>query len=285
MARIATLLFVALCSAAALAAGMGLEIITLQHKQSSEVLPTIRPFLADGATASGMNEKLFLKTTPANAAEIRRLLASIDREAKRLIVRVSQNRDAVSTGRGAELSGDVALGKNVRIIQPPSGRGGGQVEIRRGDSVIAGRVLDSRSASTGSGSQSVQVVEGGRAFIQISTSVPIPLRQVIVGPQGTVVTDSVVYRDIGNGFYVEPHVAGERVTLEISQNADSPGGHGPGSATVQRLATTVSGRLGEWIALGGIDQDSSSERRGTSSLSTRDLRERRGIWLIVEEAP
>lgn len=265
MARIVALFFAALLSAAAVAAEMRLEIITLQHRQASEVLPTIRPFLDPGATATGMNEKLFLKTTRANAAEIRRLLASMDRATKRLIVRVTQNREAASAGRGAGVSG--------------------QVEIRRGDSVIAGHVLDTRSASAGSGTQSVQVVEGGRAFIQIGSSVPIPLRQVIVGPQGAVVTDSVVYRDIGSGFYVEPHVVGERVTLEISQNADSPGRAGPGSANLQRLATTVSGRLGEWIALGGVNQDTAGETRGTTTLSTRDLRERRGIWLIVEEAP
>ena len=104
---------------------------------------------------------------------------------------------------------------------------------------------------------------------------------MVVGPGGAVVSESVVYRDIGQGFYAEPRLAGDRVTLEISQQADSPGGYG--SVNTQRLATTVSGRLGEWIELGGSGRQAAGNERGTLSLSTSDVRESRSIWLMVEE--
>jgi type II secretory pathway component GspD/PulD (secretin) len=143
--------------------------------------------------------------------------------------------------------------------------------------------VETRSTRTASAAQSVQVVEGGRAYINVGQSLPMPLRQVVVGPGGAMVTDSVVYRDIGQGFYAEPRVVGDRVTLEISPQFDTPGNAGYGSANTQRVSTTVSGRLGEWIELGGSGQQASGGNRGNLSVGTSDVRDNRSIWLLVEE--
>lgn len=271
----------------AAAAEMHLQILQLRSRQAAEVLPMLQPFLEPGATLTGTNDKLFLKTTPDNAAEIRRLLESLDRPAKNLIVRISQNRDTVIGNRGAGASASIGLGSNARVIQTERRRnsGGEVIEIRRGESSITARAYDQHSVDSGRGTQSVQVIEGGRAMIQVGVSLPIPLRQVIVGPRGPVFTDVVVYRDIGQGFYVEPRLLGDRVSVEISQQADSPAAFGTGSANVQRLATTVSGRLGEWIPLGGSDLAASGERDASNATATRQTSEHRGFWLRVEEAP
>jgi hypothetical protein len=111
---------------------------------------------------------------------------------------------------------------------------------------------------------------------------PLPLQQMVVTPAGVVVSRTVVYRDIGTGFYAEPHLAGDTVTLDISPTHDTPGAL-PGSANIERLSTTVSGRLGEWIALGGTVQDTSDDKAGTLRYGTRNTRETHRIWLKVEE--
>ena len=111
------------------------------------------------------------------------------------------------------------------------------------------------------------------------------MRQVVLGPGGAVVSETAEYRDVGRGFYAEPRVRGDRVSVDISQQSDAPGRRGDASIQVQRLSTTVSGRLGEWLQLGGTGQDASSRRQGTLSLSTSEVRESRGIWLMVEELP
>ena len=165
-------------------------------------------------------------------------------------------------GPPGTLNGSGSLGRS----------GGGSVQIQRGGSSVTTEIVDTRSSSAG---QMVQVMEGGRAFIQMGQSVPVPLRQAVLGPNGVVVTESTVYRDLGQGFYAEPHLAGDRVTLEISPQNDTPGSYGPGSANIQRLSTTVSGRLGEWIALGGMGQESSGRDRANSTLSTQDVRDNR----------
>jgi type II secretory pathway component GspD/PulD (secretin) len=117
----------------------------------------------------------------------------------------------------------------------------------------------------------------------VGQSLPLPLRQVVLGPNGAVVTDSTVYRDIGQGFYAAPRLAGDRITLEISPQFDTPGNQGYGSVNTQRISTTVSGRLGEWIELGGSGQQTGGRERGNLSVGTSEVRDNRSVWLLVEE--
>jgi type II secretory pathway component GspD/PulD (secretin) len=245
-----------------------MEIIPLKNRTVDQVMPVIRPLVEPGGALSGMNNQLILRASRKNREEIKQALAALDTPARTLIIRVTQNRDAAMNRSGAEAFGSVG-NDHVRVTQSPTGvaSGGGTVVVRRGDSVVGGQVVETRSTRTASAAQSV----------------PLPMRQVVVGPGGAIVTDSVVYRDIGQGFYAEPRLAGDRVTLEISPQFDTPGNTGYGSANTQRLSTTVSGRIGEWIELGGSGQQAAGSNRGNLSVGTSDVRDNRSVWLLVEE--
>lgn len=261
-----------------------LEIIDLRGRTAEQVLPQLRPFVEPGGTISGMNNKIFIRASAANRQQIRELLAAIDRPPRRLVISVRQDADSTATARGGEVSGRVSSG-GTTIESRRTVVGGAGVEVRRGGDVVRGQVYDSRSAGSERVAQQVQVVEGGRAFINVGTSVPVPLRQVVVGPGGAVVSESVVYRDLGTGFSAEPQLAGDNVTLTISPTHDTPGAYGPGSANIQRLTTTVSGRLGEWIDLGGSVEERAGESSGTLRYSTRGGSTGRRVQLKVEELP
>lgn len=239
-----------------------LEVIQLKSKSVEQVLPVLLPLVEPGGTLTGMNNQLFLRASPRNRADIKKALAAIDTPTRRLIIRVSQNRQAEDSARGGEASGQVVLGSTRR-------------------SNVEARGWDTKSVRGESAAQMVQTVEGGQAFIQVGRSLPIPMRQVVIGPGGAVVNETVVYQDVGRGFYAVPRLNGERVTLDISQQAASQGGYG--SINSQRLSTTVSGRLGEWIELGGSGRQASGNQSGALSLSTSDARDNRSIWLMVEE--
>lgn len=241
-----------------------LEVIELKGKTVDQVLPVLRPLLEPGGTLSGMNNQLFLKASPRNRGEIKRALAAIDTPTRQLIIRVSQSREAENSQRGAEASGQVVLGSTNRL---------------RGEATV----WDSRSGRRESAGQMVRTLEGSQAFIQVGRSLPVPMRQIIIGPGGAIINETTAYQDIGQGFYAVPRLNGDRVTLEISQHADTPGYLGRGSVNTQRLTTTVSGRLGEWIELGGTGRQSDNRQSGTLSLSTSDIRDQRSIWLKVEE--
>ena len=245
-------------------AAQQLEIIELKSQTVDQVLPILLPLVEPGGTLSGTNNQLFLRASPKNRAEIKRALAAIDKPMRRLIIRVAENRQAEDAERGGAANGQVVLGSTRR-------------------SNVEARVWDTKSVRGESAGQMVQTVEGGQAFIQIGRSLPIPMRQVVIGPGGAVINESVLYRDVGRGFYATPRLNGNRVTLDITQQADRPAGYGRGTIDTQRLSTTVSGRLGEWIELGGGGRQATGNQSGTLSLSTSDARDNRSIWLMVEE--
>ena len=261
-----------------------MEIIPLKNRTVDQVMPVIRPLVEPGGALSGMNNQLILRASRKNRDEIKQALAALDTPARQLVIRVTQNRDAVMNRSGAEAFGSVG-NDHVRVTQSPTGvaAGGGTVVIKQGSSAVGAQVVETRSTRTASAAQSVQVVEGGRAFINVGQSVPLPMQQVVLGPGGAIVTNTTVYRDIGQGFYAEPRLAGDRVTLEISPQFDTPGNAGYGSVNTQRVSTTVSGRLGEWIELGGSGQQAAGTNRGNLSVGTSDVRDNRSIWLLVEE--
>ena len=248
-----------------LAVAQQMEIIELRSKTAEQVLPALLPLVEPGGTLTGMNNQLFLKASPRNRADIKRALAAMDTPSRRLIIRVTENRQAESSDRGAAASGQVVLGST-----------------RRAD--VGATVWDTKSVRGERAGQMVQTIDGGQAFIQIGRSLPLPMRQLIVGPGGAIVNETVVYRDIGRGFYASPRVNGQRVTLEISQQSESlEGNHPRAGISQQRLSTTVSGQLGEWIELGGGGRQSAGNQGGSFSISTSDARDNRAIWLMVEE--
>jgi len=261
-----------------------LEIINLKSRTAEQVLPQLRPFVEPGGTLSGMGNQIFLRASDANRRQIKDLLAAIDRPPRRLLITVRQDADRTAMARGGEVSGRVSSG-GTAIESRRTVIGGAGVEVRRGDDVVRGQVYDSRSAGSEQVAQQIQVVEGGKATINVGTSVPVPLRQVVTTPAGVIVSDTVVYRDLGTGFTAEPQLSGQIITLTISPTHDTPGSQGPGSANVQRLTTTVSARLGEWMDIGGSVEQRAGEESGTLRYSTRGGSSGRRVQLKVDELP
>jgi hypothetical protein len=105
----------------------------------------------------------------------------------------------------------------------------------------------------------VQTIDGGRAAIMVGQSLQMPMRQRVFTPAG-VLSETLVQRDLGSGFIAVPQLNGERVTIEISPRDDTPGRQ-PGTINTQQLVTTVSGRLGEWLELGGSVTEHGRQRR------------------------
>jgi len=232
------------------ALAQGLEIIQLKSRPADQVLPVIQPLLAAGGSASGSGFQLFVRTTPANLAQIRQVIASLDRAARQLVISVRQ--DASGQGARTELNG--------------------------------ARVLSSGGASRDNLGQQVRTQEGVAAYVAAGSSDPLAARSVTRQGNRTTVQESIVQRDISSGFYVTPRINGDTVFLDISAQRDTPADRGTGSANTSRISSTVSGRLGEWIELGGSSRAAVLDNRGTGSvLSTSDAAAR-SVYVRVEEA-
>lgn len=268
------------------AAAGELEIINLRHRSAEDVLPVIRPLLEKDDVASGMNYQLILRTSPQNLEQVKKLLESIDVAPRRLKITVLQNADSETVARLTGVSGDIGLSREARVAVPDSGGSGGlNVELGQGQDRLKARVSSARALEDEHNTQQLQVLEGNRALVRGGQSVPVPQRQVIQGPWGTRVIDSVQYQEIGSGFYVLPRVNGDRVTLEISTQNDAlvPDGGDYPVMRVQQASSTLSGRLGEWMEVGGLGQQKDHDNSTLSTRGTSRIGEQRKVLIRVEE--
>lgn len=265
-----------------LAANTIIEVIQLKYRNAEQVLPIIRPLVDKEGAITGMNNQLIIRTTPRNLEQIKAIVAQIDTRPRKLMITVKQNARLEDQDTGAGVSGNIRLGKEAGLsvkgtkVHP-------NVEIRQGRSALGVDVHSTRSISDDASTQKIQVLEGYPAFIQVGSAIPLPQQTIISNGPNTTITNSVTYQDVTTGFNVIPRLQGDQVTLEIQPRKNTLGQGG--SINVQEASTIVSGRLGEWIEIGGIGQERNQESSGTV-YSTRSVSSRSGsILLKVEELP
>lgn len=285
--RLPALLF---CLTAGMAAAQTqVEVIPLRYGNGEQVLPVIRQLLGRESSVSTFQNQLVIRATPAELAEVKRVLASLDAPPRRLLITVRQDVSGESNRREAEISGSIG-NENARVTVPGSrSREGGNVVLREGDDRLRARVVESRLSGSSAGTQSIQVLEGRSAFIRTGESRPVSNRQVVRtfvnGQPVDRVVESTDYRTADTGFYVLPRVQGSVVTLDIDPQRESFNNDRRGTVSVQRASTTVSGRLGEWITIGGIDESRSDERSTLLGRGSTQSSERSGVQVKVEELP
>lgn len=277
--------FIALLSLLAafgLAAEVVFEIIELRHRTPEELLPVLRPLVEPEGTIGAAQNKLVVRAPRENLRELRKLVAQLDTPPRQLLVTVRQDSQRDSTTRATGVAGKGKFG-DVTVDVPPSvdpslpgigvGTPDAAVELRGGR-------RDTQASN--SGDQQLRVMDGREAVIHVGQAVPYTTKSV--GPGG-MVTVHTELREVLTGFVVRPRVQGDRVTLDVSPQQESLDPGSGGAINVSRLSTSISGRLGEWIDLGAVVQQGSSQTRGNFSRSQTDSDSHQQVWVKVEVLP
>ncbi len=249
-----------------------MEIIELKARTVGEVIPIIKPLVEPNGTVTGMNNQLIIRAKPEQIAEVRRVLASIDRPARKLIIYVRHGATHDLDRDGVRADINAKLGKHTTIttgrsIRPESAR------------------ISVRSSSTNSqlnATQHIQALEGRPAFIATGKSVPINEQTTYIAGGVMQQQNTVRYRDVTTGFYVTPHLHGSQVTLNISPHMERQGSiHG--TYDITEADTTVRGKIGEWISIGGISNRVDSQDSDILRRSQTSGHDQHSIQLLVEE--
>jgi hypothetical protein len=201
------------------------------------------------------------------------------------VISVRQGAMADASRDAASVSGSVGVGSNARVTvpTPPGARRDPGVVVQSGTNRVEGHAIGVRSAQDSGVTQTVQVLVGNSAFIRVGQSVPVTSTQVIRAPGASQITQSTEFVDADTGFYVTPRVSGDRVTLEIATARDRVRKPGTGAVNIQRASTVVSGRLGEWIEVGGSSESIDRTRSELLSQRRDSGRDERTIMLKVDE--
>jgi len=216
------------------------EIVPLNYRTSADLLPVAQDFIGKDGKVSAYGNQLIVNADPGKIDELKAFLAQLDTAPKRLLITVDTNENNFQGDQGYSVNG--AAPNQTRIIN---------------------RSTDSREG----GIQQIQASEGAPALIQVGQSVPLTSTQT--DGYGDL-RSQTEYRNITQGFYVTASVTGDIVHLAISTNRDRMSQERPDVVNVQSTDTTVSGRLGEWITLAGVNRQTQADKQGlTRSYSTQ----------------
>ncbi len=274
-ARCGSAVLVALLSAAPLRAD-SLETIQLQHRMAEDLLPVLQPLVPTGAAITGTGNLLLVRADAATLQQLRAVVASLDRAPRQLLITVGQATNVQGSGTTVRGSGTIGSGNvQVGVNGPPQPAAGTQVVIRSGTASD-----DLRNVA------SVRALEGRESFIAMGQSRPFTSTSVSRdGRFPSVVSQTTEYRDVQSGFYVTPRVNGERVTLELSprQQRVDVNSDRAGVVRTANVTTTVTGRLGEWIQVGGASETNSGRDAALATWGTRADSTQYSAWVKVEE--
>jgi type II secretory pathway component GspD/PulD (secretin) len=247
-----------------------IEIIPLKHQTVEQMLPMLRPFVAAGGTVTGMNGQLIVKTTPENLAQLRQVIDKFDRAPRQLRIEIQQSDMVNIKRRGVGVNGTVPIGDHGSVtVGRPSDHG---VDVH---------IQDRSKIWSTDANRYVRATEGMPAFIQTGYSVPV----------ASGYTDAWgryrwerSYHDVTSGFYVTPWINGDRVTLEISPFRGQLTNR-RNTFRVQQITTRVTGKLGEWISLGGADMLGQGGSQGLSGYSSGSSVNQTPVSVKVELLP
>lgn len=264
---------------------MTTEVVTLQHRLAEDLIPMLRELVAPGGTVTGMAERLVLRTTPANLAELKGVLASFDTRARQVRITVSQGLSAAAARQQQGLAAHYADGSLAAQVGTVTPAPGATVGIGGGNARVTVQAYATQGADDRVASHFVTTLEGSPAWIDTGADVPLPSQSAVLTPWGASLQQSLEYRHVGTGFYVTPRVQGDQVQLEISPYAEQAASRGGGEIAVHGLSTFASGPLGSWIPLGGAQQ--SYATTGAAPLASTRRHDTRGydVWVKVDIVP
>ena len=260
-------------------AAMIIETIQLLHRPADEVIPIIKPMLAADASITGTGYKLIIKSTPENISQIQSLLEEIDINQNQLRVSVSMGRQSDYDKRHGSVSIEHNGDNGTVVIGPDATNKNNETSGTNGKTKFNTRIYKTERSRDRPVVQVMSVAEGYWGSISMGQSIPVGSRTR--NPDGTV-TESITYKQIMTGYQVMPRTHGDNVTLTIRpirQNRSEI--H---SSTIESTAmeTTVTGKLGEWLYLGGTDQNENLKNSGINYRTRIRSTEVDQVWVKVE---
>ena len=136
---------------ACVAFAQSLEVIELKHRTAQEIIPVLQPLLAPGGSLTGQDYTLFVRTTSTNLAELKRVVAQLDRAPRQLLVSVRTSAQQDLQRESVQASGEISTrGARARVS------GSDTNTTRQGEGVSSVIVLEGNAALINHGSSSIR---------------------------------------------------------------------------------------------------------------------------------
>jgi len=254
---------------AAYAQQMVTEVIPLAYRSMHEIIPLIRPLVSPSGSVTGLQGQLVVTATPRQLTEVRKILGALDSSPVRLLISVRRGKTRTGSSGSASVqgnAGNIAINNGVTADLP--------ADSRQSDrDYLSLRMKAQQLTEEENITQQVQVLEGREAYISAGEEIPVRNRGVAVAPGGVYQYNSTEFYPAVTGFYAIPRLNGDEVYLEINtvsrqrDNVKINGYYPRQNISVSNISTSVTGKLGDWLVIGNVDQSGASRNRGIAAMS------------------
>ena len=232
---------------------------------------------------SGQGYTLVLRSSPATRDRVREIIEFVDVPARIVQVSVFQgnDRDLASLGisgrirvEGGNTSADIGSTKSGE------NNAGGSVTYSTSSGSVSAAGISTQRRLTDNPVHQVRVAEGNEAYIETGEEIPQIFGTGWITPGR--VAGGIEYRNLTTGFWVLPRVHGDNITLEISPFSNARDHTTGGSITTQDASTTITGRAGEWLLVGGATEQIRQQQSVTGRSVSTESNAGRSVWIRAD---
>jgi hypothetical protein len=259
-----------------------IEIIDLRNRPAEEILPIVKPMLDSDGAISGSGFQLIIRTSPGNLAQIQKIIRQLDTAPRQLMISVFQG----SQRELDEASRNIRIHYQDKHIHADAGQpgkpSGARIQAGSGGLNVGASIHRTQSYNSDAPIQQLRILEGTAGFIETGQSIPYFSGRVYSHRGHAIVEAGTDYKDLHTGFYVQPRLHDKQVILGISPYRDSLSKRGAAIIDTQAASTTITGPVGQWLEIGGIEnQSSSSGSRIGRHYETRE-RQSSSLWIKAD---
>lgn len=245
-----------------------IELVRLQHRPASEILPLVTPLLETSEQAVDNGNSLIIKAAKNRLPAIKALIGKLDINLANLTITVIQS----STKTARALNAGAAV--NVTIPKAPG----------RSRGAMHGYLANTDRFKEGEKTQILRTLEGRPAYIKTGRLHPVNNLSIFDSGYGyPSVSSSTQYIEATSGFIVVPRLSGQdEVILEISPWMDTMNQRG--SIDTQSAHSNIRTKLGRWVEMGSINQREQNQNQGFLQHSRSTRQQSLHILIKVDRA-
>jgi len=238
-----------------------LSIIPLQHRPAASLMPSLSPLVIAPATLTAAGNQLVLRANKVTSAQLRLLIDELDKPLRQYLIEVRQG--ANSGVQTQQLQANIKQG-SIDM---------GSAERSTSSALVVRRTT---GAKGGASLQSIRALEGYPAYIETGKEIPFwSLNEEGVAGQ--------TYKAVSTGFYATLLSSDDkRFVMQLStQQQDAI--DNTKSLQTTHTQSTLSGRLGEWTAIGGTNSNKKLDTSTLRSKNTHSTQRQHTFYLRVTE--
>jgi hypothetical protein len=273
--KLFSLIFITLFNNISFAAETISEVIPLFNRPASEILPLLSPLLEDTDQVIADGSNLIVKSAPERLGELIMLIDKLDTPLNNLIITVIQSRHTTAKELNAAARVNMNLSRNNRL---------------KSSARITGHYYQTDGQNSDESTQTIKTLEGNTAHITVGKTYPIQSVQIYNSGYGyPAFSTTTEFIDATTGFAVTPRLVEQnpslpkqQVILDVSPWSEKVNTRG--QLETRNAQSTIKINLGEWVELGGSDENSHSSTNGNLAIIRQTNQNKLHILVKVDKA-